>query len=269
MYLNPNWNILTVGDGDLSFSNALYRHIKPKKLVASTYDEQSTIEQKYPDNALNALKSQQVEVLNSFDVTNPKCWQTLGQHLHSFDVVIFQFPLIPAFVGRDAFEHNTRHTSMNVLNRALLHQFIKYANELALNPQGAGLCFITSKDVKPYREWNIESNLNTHLNAQYQGRMPFDISHFSGYKIRNVDRDKHVKDTSGITYVFSENPLPELASLLTLPAYLTDNYCSLCRVGPFLADEDKSKHFAAKKHLQMVKLEQDWQQWLTAFYKTT
>ena len=99
--------------------------------------------------------------------------------------------------------------------------------------------------------------------------IPFDISHFSGYKIRNVDRDKHVKDTSGITYVFSENPLPELANLLTLPAYLTDNYCSLCRVGPFLADEDKSKHFAAKKHLQMVKLEQDWQQWLTAFYKSS
>ena len=269
MYLNPDWNILTVGDGDLSFSNALYRHIQPKKLVASTYDDQSTIEQKYPDNALNALKSQQVEVLNSFDVTNPQCWQALGQHLHSFDVVIFQFPLIPAFVGRDAFEHNTRHTSMNVLNRALLHQFIKYANEFALNTQGAGLCFITSKDVKPYREWNIEGSLNTHLNAQYQGQMPFDISHFNGYKIRNVDRDKHVKDTSGITYVFSEKPLPELASLLTLPAYLSDNYCSLCRVGPFLADEDKSKHFAAKKHLQMIKLEQDWQQWLTAFYKSS
>jgi len=40
MYLNPDWTILTVGDGDLSFSNALYRHIKPKKLVASTYDDQ-------------------------------------------------------------------------------------------------------------------------------------------------------------------------------------------------------------------------------------
>ncbi|XQF91397.1 hypothetical protein ACOBV8_20865 (plasmid) [Pseudoalteromonas espejiana] len=31
-----DWRILTVGDGDLSFSNALHAHIKPSKLVAST-----------------------------------------------------------------------------------------------------------------------------------------------------------------------------------------------------------------------------------------
>jgi len=269
MYLNPNWNILTVGDGDLSFSNALYNHIKPQKLVASTYDAAATLTEKYPDNALASLKAHKIDVLNEFDVTNTQCWQQLAEHLNSFDVVIFQFPLIPAFIGRDAFEKNTRNNSMNVLNRALLHQFIKYANEFALNPQGPGLCYITSKDVKPYREWNIEGSLNTHLKAAYRGQMPFDISRFDGYKIRNVDRDKHVKDTSGITYVFSENTLPELSDMLTTPNYLTDDYCPLCRVGPFLADEDKNKHFSAKKHQQMLKLEQDWQQWLTAFYKSS
>jgi len=57
MYLNPNWNILTVGDGDLSFSNALYNHIKPQKLVASTYDAAATLTEKYPDNALENDKS--------------------------------------------------------------------------------------------------------------------------------------------------------------------------------------------------------------------
>lgn len=266
MYLNPNWNILTVGDGDLSFSDALFRHNTPQKLVASTFDDAHTIAHKYPDNALASLTANNVTVLNKFDVTQPQCWQTLGQHLHSFDVVIFQFPLIPAFVGRDAFEQNTRHTSTNVLNRALLHQFIKYANEFALNPQGPALCYITSKDVKPYREWNIEGSLNTQLNAHYQGQMAFDINRFSGYKIRNVDRDKHVKDTSGITYVFSEKIVPELANILTKPKYLTANYCTLCRVGPFLADEDKNKHLTAKKHLRMLKLEQDWQVWLANFH---
>ena len=39
-----------VGDGDLSFSHAIARHIKPTKLV-STYDDANTIEQKYADNA--------------------------------------------------------------------------------------------------------------------------------------------------------------------------------------------------------------------------
>ena len=148
MYLNPQWRILTVGDGDLSFSNAIYTHLSPKALVASTYDDQTTIEQKYQHNALSNLKAHNVEVLNSFDVTNHACWQALSENQHSFDVVIFQFPLIPAFVGREAFENNTRQTSMNVLNRALLHQFIKYANEYALDKNGPMLCYITSKGCK-------------------------------------------------------------------------------------------------------------------------
>jgi hypothetical protein len=33
----------------------------------------------------------------------------------------------------------------------------------------------------------------------YVGKMAFNISEFPGYKIRNVDRDKHVKDTQGFT----------------------------------------------------------------------
>jgi 25S rRNA (uracil2634-N3)-methyltransferase len=266
MYLNPKWKILTVGDGDLSFSKALYHHIKPAALVASTYDDAATLAEKYKSNALHELTHNKVDVFNSFDVTCRASWQRLAQHLASFDVVIFQFPLIPAFVGREAFERHTRQSSMNVLNRALLHQFIKYATEYALNPNGPMLCYITSKDVKPYREWNIEGSLNSQLKARYLGQMPFDISRFSGYQIRNVDRDKHVKDTSGITYVFSPKHNNELSSQLTLPAYLNAHYCSLCRVGPFIADEDKSKHMAAKKHQQMLRLEQHWQQWLNEFY---
>jgi len=270
MYLNPNWRILTVGDGDLSFSNAVVNHIKPAKLVASTYDSAETIEQKYQHNALSSLKKCHVEVINCFDVTDPLCWQKLAAHQHSFDVVIFQFPLIPAFVGREAFESNTQKTSMNVLNRALLHQFIKYANNYALDKSGPMLCYITSKDVKPYREWNIEGSLSNGLEAKYAGQMPFDINQFDGYKIRNVDRDKHVKDTTGITYVFTPKAISaqsdELSTHLTKPAYLGENHCSLCRVGPFIATEDENKHLNAKKHQQMLKLEDDWQAWLTDFY---
>lgn len=261
MYLNPNWRILTVGDGDLSFSYALFTAIKPTKLVASTYDDASTLTAKYADNALTALEASKVTVLNSFDVTDPQAWQRLNGEL--FDVVVFQFPLIPAFVGEAAFRENT--VSINTLNRALLHQFLKYATDFALDSNGPMLCYITSKDVKPYREWNIEGSLNNGLTSHYLGQMPFDISLFPGYKIRNVDRDKHVKDTSGISYVFSPKATPEVKSKLTIPAYLDDHSCALCRVGPFHGEEDKQKHLLAKKHQQMLAFEADWQAWLAQF----
>jgi len=167
MFLNPSWRILTVGDGDLSFSHALASHLKPKKLVASTYDDAKTVEQKYADNALSALQQLDIQTLTEFDVTKPKSWQRLGGEC--FDVVIFQFPLIPAFVGEAAFKANTKHGGMNVLNRALLHRYLDYASQFALDKNGPMLCYITSKDVKPYREWNIEGSLNQGLDCQYLG----------------------------------------------------------------------------------------------------
>ena len=260
MYLNPDWRILTVGDGDLSFSNALNKALKPHTLVASTYDSEATITTKYADNAFTALDGAGVSILTEFDVTQPSAWQRLDRQ--KFDLVIFQFPLIPAFKDQTAFE---QQASANTLNRALLHQFIKYANHYALDESGPQLCYITSKDVKPYLHWNIEGSLAQGLNANYIGQMPFDITLFSGYKIRNVDRDKHVKDTSGITYVFSPSENNQLRPKLTYPNYLTDNHCALCRAGPFCFEEDQKKHFNGKKHLQMQSLENDWQQWLKNF----
>ncbi|WP_462168150.1 class I SAM-dependent methyltransferase [Pseudoalteromonas lipolytica] len=260
MFLDPTWRILTVGDGDLSFSHAIAKHVKPAQLTASTYDAAQTIEDKYADNALSQLRTLGIRVLTEFDVTKPSAWQRLDQQ--RFDVVIFQFPLIPAFKGEAAFKAQTGSGSMNVLNRALLYQYLKYAHRFALDKNGPMLCFITSKDVKPYREWNIEGSLNQGLPCHYIGQMPFDISRFPGYKIRNVDRDKHVKDTSGITYVFSSKKDNDICSMLTIPPYLGEKHCALCRVGPYMAKEDEDKHLRSKKHLQMEKFEQDWQAWL-------
>ncbi|MCQ8878582.1 DUF2431 domain-containing protein [Pseudoalteromonas shioyasakiensis] len=261
MYLNPRWRILTVGDGDLSFSHALKDACKPRSLVASTYDSQTTLETKYSENALAPLRDAGVTILTEFDVTKESDWQRLG--LQKFDVVIFQFPLIPAFKSESTFKQQVKP---NTLNRALLHQFIKHACDYALDKAGPQLCYITSKDVKPYLHWNIEGSLVQRLNASYIGQMPFAINQFPGYKIRNVDRDKHVKDTSGITYVFSPDDDTKLRDKLTYPSYLNDNHCALCRAGPFCFDEDKQKHFNGKKHRQMQSLEDDWQQWLTNFY---
>lgn len=269
MFINPNWRILTIGDGDLSFSASVFNHHKPKKLTATIFDSLETLTHKYDDKAYQTLHQNNCEVLTLFDVKNNDSWSTLSKH--SYDLVIFQFPLIPAFSSKEDFQQQCGQTpiSVNTLNRHLLRSFLTNAFSHFLDPKGENLCFITSKDVKPYREWDIENSLllgleNDKNPIAYLGQMNFDITDFPGYKIRNVDRDKHVKDTQGNTYVYSNQTHTELSTKLTIPHYaktsLSDKYCAFCRVGPFFSAQDKIDHQQSKRHKKMSQYHAQWLQ---------
>ncbi len=258
MYINSNWRILTIGDGDLSFSSSLLKHHKPKLLTATIYDELKNLCHKYSDEHYLTIKQLGSEVLTNFDVTNSTTWQSLKKN--QFDLIIFQFPLVPAFESIQDFKQNCldKGISVNTLNRQLLRQFLLNSFQYFLDPHGAQLCYITSKDVKPYREWAIESSLTYDTDINYLGSMKFNITLFPGYQIRNVDRNKHVKDTLGITYVWSKKENTDLSNKLELAPYLTNEklYCPLCRVGPFMTEQDKIAHQTSKRHIKMTQFEQ-------------
>lgn len=256
MIINKEWRILTVGDGDLSFSYSLHKHHQPAQLTATIYDSFDTMTSKYSENAYRALEANNVPLLFNFDVTNPKSWSTLKKW--HFDVVIFQFPLLPAFQSFDEYKEHGQQLSINTLNRSLLREFLLNAFKFFLDPNGEQLCFITSKDVKPYREWNIENSLHQHTNFHYLGSSLFDISHFPDYKVRNVDRDKHVRDTKGRTYVWSLQENHSLKKELKEAIYQDDDCCSICRSGPFTTVQDRAAHNASKKHQQMLHFEALW-----------
>ncbi len=259
MFIKPNWRILTIGDGDLSFSASLWKQFNPTQLTATVFDSQRTLEDKYQDHAIEQLKTNSnQQVLFGFDVTKPETWCSLENQ--QFDLVIFQFPLVPAFEDPEYF-HKMGDISINTINRLLLRQYLVHCADYFLDPQGAQLCYITSKDVKPYCEWNIENSLNKNLeHIRYLGSMPFNIELFPDYQIRNVDRDKHVKDTQGITYVWSPKAAPqnddnELINILTERTHQTINCCALCKAGPFVSFSDKARHEQAKKHRLMQQYE--------------
>ncbi|GHE86513.1 Rossmann-like fold-containing protein [Thalassotalea profundi] len=256
MYINSAWRILTVGDGDLSFSQALLESYRPQFLTATIFDNYSSLNTKYGDVHFQKLQIQGCNVLTDFDVTNKQTWGSLKKH--QFDAVIFQFPLLPAFNSEEDFKQQCINVSVNTLNRRLLRKYLLNSVNYFLDPNGSQLAFITSKDVKPYRQWHIEQVLTLNTDINYLGYMPFNIEKFPGYKIRNVDRNKHVKDTQGITYAFSQRISTELDSKLTQPKYLNDNYCSYCRVGPFYAEQDKQNHLRSKKHQTMTQFEVQW-----------
>ena len=258
MIVDKQWRILTVGDGDLSFSLSLAKHLKPASLCASVYDSETTLKQKYRHNAFDALRALNIEVLTGFDVTQPSSWQQLGTQ--RFDAVIFQFPLLPGFASHAEFQQQA--LTINTLNRRLLRLFLLNSTRYALDPDGQQLSIITSKDVKPYLEWNIEGSLAQDTTQHYLGQSAFDIHQFPEYKIRNVDRDKHVKDTSGISYYWSPLALHPLRQQLHQPPYLEEGFCTICRAGPFLTDKDREAHFGAKKHRTMAAHEQAWQDYL-------
>lgn len=255
MYINPSWRILTVGDGDLSFSLALQRHHRPAQLTATIYDPLATLTSKYGNDNYLQLVNSDCQVLTGFDVTDPLSWRDLNHQ--QFDLIIFQFPLIPAFGSQALFQQ--QQAGANTLNRRLLRAFLLNSHNHFLDPNGAQLAVITSKDVKPYREWNIEHSLALNSELNYLGSMTFNAADFPGYQVRNVDRDKFVKDTQGISYFWSPQAMPaELEERLTPPQYTGEHYCPMCRVGPFGNPQDQQSHQLSKRHLRMAGFEQLW-----------
>ena len=272
MYIKPNWRILTIGDGDLSFSASLWQNFKPKQLTATVFDSQQTLENKYQHNAIDLLNTNPSQkLLFGFDVTDPKTWPETwaASKNQQFDLVIFQFPLVPAFENPQYF-HQKGDISINTINRLLLRKYLMHCEKYFLDPKGEQLCYITSKDVRPYDEWNIESSLNQDLeHIQYLGSMPFDIEKFPGYKIRNVDRDKHVKNTQGITYVWSPKAdstdhNKALLGVLEEKSHQGEGYCEICKAGPFVSASDKVLHEQTKKHQLMQQYEDQYEKALLA-----
>lgn len=256
MIIKKQWRILTIGDGDLSFSNALLNHHQPASLTATVYDSLSTMSGKYGDQFYHQLKMKNNPVLFEFDVCNANSWAGLAKN--SFDLVIFQFPLLPAFSSFSEYQNRCAKLNINTLNRRLLRDFLINSFNHFLDPNGQQLCFITSKDVKPYRQWNIENALHLQTDIHYLGSIPFDIKMFPEYKIRNVDRDKHVKDTKGVTYVWSRQKKHPILDKLKTAQFQDENYCTACRAGPFSTKLDRIEHNKSKKHLQMVEFERLW-----------
>ena len=268
MLIKPNWKILTIGDGDLSFSASLWKNFNPEQLTATVFDSQKTLEDKYQHHAIDLLKtSPDQQILFGFDVTNPNSWGALKRQ--TFDLVIFQFPLVPAFKDPEFF-HAKGDISINTLNRLLLRQYLIHCTEYFLDPSREQLCYITSKNIRPYDEWNIEISLNQDLeHIKYLGSMPFDITKFPGYKIRNVDRDKHVKNTQGITYVWSTKPHQEAHDKILLAGLMakknqSEDCCEICKAGPFVSANDKILHEMTKKHQLMQQYENQYAKALLA-----
>lgn len=257
MILEKDWRVLTVGDGDLSFSLSLISNQLVKHVTPTVLDSKVAVLDKYKNNSIKHLENLHIECLYQFDVTSQNSWKFLPPNY--YDAVIFQFPLLPALDSRQSFNNGP---SINIRNRILLRKYLVYAAKYALRPDGANLIYITSKDVKPYIDWNIETALTKNLTLNYLGKSEFNSNDFRGYTLRNVDRDKEIKGTKSYTYIWSPIQQTSYCSQLTQHIDYTSSGCEICKAGPFTTEQEQLGHLHSARHRRMVEFEQEWQVFL-------
>ncbi len=259
MYLSQSSKVITIGDGDLSFSRALLQFIAPEQLIATTYDSEHTLRDKYTRHALDCLIEQGVKTFHDVDITCPESLKKLP--LKSADIVIFNHPLVPTQRSYAQYQKE-RDKSANLLNRALLYHFLKHSFAHLLSQNGERLAFITTKSVKPYSHWHIETSLTQDTPYQFLGSHPFDIAKFKAYQVRNVDRDKCVKHSASDVYVYSDNLHHPINTQLQAFKYSAQGYCELCRKGPFTSDTDWQNHTHTRVHKAQSQYQTDWLDYL-------
>lgn len=142
-------SLLTVGDGDLSFSLSLMKCGKRKQLTATTYESLETLISVYPTSQpiIVELSSMHgVTVLHGVDATNLSLSVDLPKK--TFDVVIWNFPCIRANAGADG------QVSEIDINKNLLRSFFSNVRRY-LKPNGPREIHITHKTIEPFSWWNI------------------------------------------------------------------------------------------------------------------
>jgi hypothetical protein len=150
---NDCQSVLILGEGDMSFSNALLIQRKkthprnPFKLVmATTYDSYQTLKEKYHDNFVDKIKKfPNVVVKHSVDAT--KLSQSIDNK--KFDAIVFNYP----HTG----EQRTH------LNRNLIREAFS-SSAFYLNTNRKCYYFLTMKNFLPYTEWkHVESATSSGL----------------------------------------------------------------------------------------------------------
>lgn len=176
--------ILTVGDGNFSYSLALVNAFKSVasdtkervELVATSHESRDTIVETYPDgerilSELAAMPSH-VTVHHEIDATNAAQMQALGK----FDRVVWNFPCVRAPRGEDG-----QNKEMET-NKQLLADFFAHVGEMLT---ATGEVHVTHKTKPPFGQWGIESIAEKNTLCHVRSVI-FDRCLYPGYSNKKV-----------------------------------------------------------------------------------
>lgn len=191
-------SILTVGDGDLSFSVSLASTIKdPSRLVATTYEPKENLARSYPKTALsNIAKLQKLgcQVLHGVDAETLTA-ETFANE-GGFDFVIFNFPCV-AVDDTPGLDGQLQELQRN---QQLLQRFGECVPEL-LAP-GTGQVHVTHKTKAAFQHWRVAECVLAAGKLESAGALVFDRCVFPGYVNRKVRDAKSFPMTDAVTFMF-------------------------------------------------------------------
>lgn len=168
--------VLTVGDGNFSFSLALARALAPQvEVVATSHESRESVLETYPDGEriLGGLGSlDNVKVLHGVDATDEKQMHELGL----FDRVLWNFPCVRAPRGEDG-----QNKEMEI-NKKLLRDFFAHVGGM-LTPSGE--VHVTHKTKAPFGQWGIEAIAEENA-LEHTASCVFDRCLYPGYSNKKV-----------------------------------------------------------------------------------
>ena len=194
-------NVLTVGDGDFTFSLALARMIgtgKSSQVVATSYESLETLIKVYPNiqETLHELKTLNVSIYFEVDATNLK--ETLPVRNVKFHRISWNFPCTAISHGQDGQNNEL------IQNQNLIKAFIKQC-ESYLSPENGEIHMI-HKTKPPYNQWSLEKvaleDYKEKCFVEYKGRIVFDKCLLPPYTPRKALHKKSFPVSDACCYIF-------------------------------------------------------------------
>lgn len=205
MGYQPGMSILTVGDGDFSFSLALARILfassKKSRLVATSYETEETLRRVYPnfDETLKELHGLGATTLYQVDATRLEA--TLpSDHQSKFHRICWNFPCTAIAKGQDGQNQEMED------NKALVKQFVVSASPLLA---AKGEIHICHKTKPPFNQWKLEQvalEASKNNKLEYAGRIVLDRAVILPYVPRKALDRKSFPCHDACIYIFQSQP---------------------------------------------------------------
>jgi len=202
---SANMQLLTVGDGDLSFSLALARAVGGDSVTATSHEAEETVRQVFDDGDKNIeeLRACGAKFLADVDATNLGCSFPTGQ---KFDRIVWNFPCVARGIDAGTDGQNQEMET----NKALIREFCASAVQ---HLQPGGEVHITHKTKPPYNQWSLVEQVTTKSPLQFTGSIVFDKVCYPPYTNRKALDRKSFPVTDAEVYIFSLQPKSNKQSL--------------------------------------------------------